>query len=122
MEPYRLFHAPRPGSLPHLHSMVDNIGYKTGLLAKYLDISPRTMRGYVSSGQAPRPVMLALFWETSWGTATTNAVAVNQTRRLFAENQLLKRQTDALCKQLRLLEKERELLVLASNAPFYRAR
>jgi hypothetical protein len=72
--------------------MLDNIGRNDADLAKFLDISPRTLGSYRSKGQAPRVVMLALFWESTWGQSAANCDAVNWGRLQFQENAMLKRQ------------------------------
>jgi hypothetical protein len=51
-----MFRAPRPAQIPHLHSLLDNIGGNDADLAKFLDISHRTLGGYRSKGQVPRGV------------------------------------------------------------------
>lgn len=52
--------APVPAKLPHLQTIIQNLGQPVDALAKFLDISPQTMRRYIREGQAPRPVMLAM--------------------------------------------------------------
>lgn len=36
------------------------------------------MRAWVASGDAPRPVMLALYWESRWGMSMADTVAYNE--------------------------------------------
>jgi len=91
-----MFRAPRPASLPHLYSLIDNIGYGHDTIGRYLDLAPSTVRRYIiTEGQAPRPVMLGLFWESTWGTVTADAAVINQSRQLYSENLILKRRISA---------------------------
>lgn len=99
-----MFRAPRPAGLPHFQSIVDNIGATDEQLAKLLGMKPATIRKYRQDGQAPRTVMLALFWETTWGISAVDAEATNWARRYYTENQILKRKNDRLVKQLLTLE------------------
>lgn len=57
--------------------MLDDIPATTEQIARLLDLKPATIERYRREGQAPRPVMLALFWETKWGRATADCDAVN---------------------------------------------
>ena len=50
-------------------------------VAQLLGISTVTLNKYIKADQAPRPIMLALFWETRWGV----------------RRQTLKRPTGARC-------------------------
>jgi hypothetical protein len=63
--------------------MLDDIPATTAQIARHLGIKESTLKTYRRTGQAPRPVMLALFWETQWGrsaadTEAHNAVTVHQ--------------------------------------------
>lgn len=100
--------APVPAKLPHLHTILDNIGLPDKQVARFLGVSPSSVKRWREAGQAPRPVMLALFWETTWGMSAANAAAINEARMYFSENQILKRRIAALEKRLLLLEKEHE--------------
>lgn len=114
-----MFRAPRPAQFPHLHTMLDNIGRKDAEIAKFLDISPRTLTQYRKKGQAPRSVMLALFWETAWGQSAANCDAVNWGRLQFQENQILKRQKTKLQQQVLELEKALTEVDQAANSPIF---
>jgi hypothetical protein len=117
-----MFRAPRPAQLPHLHSLLDNIGRNDADLAKFLDISPRTLGSYRSKGQAPRVVMLALFWESAWGQSAANCDAVNWGRLQFQENMMLKRQNARLQHKLLELEKALAQVDKAANSPIFEMR
>lgn len=58
--------------------MLENIGEPTSKeLAKTLGLSERTIRNYRAKGKAPRPVLLALFWVTSYGRSWAHTDAHN---------------------------------------------
>ena len=117
-----MFRAPRPAQLPHLHSLLDNIGRNDADLAKFLYISPRTLGSYRSKGQAPRVVMLSLFWESTWGQSAANCDAVNWGRLQFQENAMLKRQIAKLQRQILELEKALAEVDKAANSPIFDVR
>lgn len=75
-----MFKAPRSAQLPHLLSILDNIGQPHQKLASFLDLSPSTIQRYERAGQAPRPVMLALYWETTWGRSAAHCEADHAAR------------------------------------------
>lgn len=116
-----MFRAPRYASMPHLLSMVDNIGYSHEQLARHLGLSLRTVQAYIKAGQAPRPVMYALFWETSWGQGHVNADAANDARSYYSEALILRRKVQQLEHMLHLLETEREDHIHAANSPVFRS-
>ncbi|WP_284335839.1 hypothetical protein [Comamonas sp. NoAH] len=102
--------------------MLDNIASSDAQIAKFLEISPQTLRKYRLKGQAPRLVMLALFWETVWGQSAANCDAVNWGRLQFQENQMLKRQNLKLKQRMHSLEKALAEVDQAANGPFYDVR
>ena len=62
-----------PRQMPPLDVMLADIGNPTTReVARALDVTERTVRRWLSHGTAPRPVMLALFWVTSWGLSATD--------------------------------------------------
>lgn len=61
-------HPKMPRHLPTWAVMVDSLGSPAPRqLAKWLGLSERTVWNYQRKGEAPRAVMLALFWLTPWG-------------------------------------------------------
>jgi hypothetical protein len=113
------FRVPRYAGMPHLSTMLDSIGNDRAV-AKLLGLSPRTIAKYRAQGQAPRPVMFALFWETPWGTDLADCIAVNDARRAYGELSSLKRQNAELRRQLASLESELCSNQVAANATFFR--
>lgn len=76
-----LIKTPTPREMPAFREMLANIGNPSSkAIAKALGLSERTVRSYRASGHAPRPVMLALFWVTSWGQARAHIDAHNDAR------------------------------------------
>lgn len=95
-----MFKAPVPAKLPHLLTIVDDIGQPVKRLAHFLDISPCTMRRYIAAGQAPRPIMLALYWETQWGQAAAYCDIHRSAQLLGQEAASLRRQVQQLRQQI----------------------
>ena len=108
--------------VPHLLTLLDNIGRSDADLAKLLDISPSTIQKYRRKGQAPRVVMLALFRESTWGQSAANCDAVNWGRLQFQENAMLKRQIAKLQRQILELEKALAEMDKAANSPIFDVR
>lgn len=102
--------------------MLDNLPSNDAEIAKFLEISPQTLRKYRLKGQAPRMVMLALFWETVWGQSAANADAMNWGRLQFQENAMLKRQNAKLKGQVLQLEKALSGVDRAANSPVFDVR
>lgn len=116
-----MFRSPRPAGLPHLHSLLDNIQASEKEIAKLIDVSVPTLRKYRARGQAPRSVMLALFWESTWGLRTADVTAANQAAQYFALAQALKRENQRLVKQMLTMEQElTQAATGAANGPIFR--
>ena len=62
-----MFRSPTASGLPGLAVMLDDLSAHHDQIARHLGIAPGTLATYKRTGQAPRCVMLALFWETRWG-------------------------------------------------------
>lgn len=80
-----MFRAPR--HLPSLEMLLADLKMPRRSLARHLGVNERTIRAWVAAGTAPRPVMLALFWESRWGISTADTTAYNhaQVHRQHAE-------------------------------------
>lgn len=103
---FAMFRAPRYAHLPHIHTMLDDIPATTEQIANLLGLKPATIERYRREGQAPRPVMLALFWETKWGRATADCEAVNWAASHHQQAQMLKRENARLVNQMLTMETE----------------
>lgn len=68
-----------PSQLPPLSLLIDELPTRCmRQLARHLGISERTVKRYQEQDQAPRLVMLALFWETRWGQSVLDAEIFNR--------------------------------------------
>lgn len=113
------FRVPRYNQLPHLCTMLDSIGNDREV-ARLFGLAPSTVRRYRRSGQAPRPIMYALFWETPWGSELADCNAINDARIAYSQARLLERQNTELRRQIALLERELSTSQYAANAPIFR--
>jgi len=121
------FRAPQPAHLPHLSYILDDLHANSDQVARYLDISPATLARYAKSGGAPRPVHLALFWETRWGISLHDSLLYNtaQVHRQHAKS--LQEHLGDMAGAIMTLESEIDRLArqdrparVAANAPVYR--
>ena len=68
-----------PGQLPPLSLLLDDLPTRCARsIARHLGINHRTLQRYAADDQAPRLVMLALFWETRWGQSVLDAEIFNR--------------------------------------------
>lgn len=72
-----MFRAPSHAGLPHFSLMLSDLPATVAQVAKHLDLAPSTLARYRATGQAPRAVMLAMFWETRWGRSAADCEAAN---------------------------------------------
>lgn len=88
-------HAPR--ALPIWHTILDDLGRPpVGRIARVLGLSVRTVYRYNRTGEAPRVVLLALFWLTSWGRSAVHAQAWNDAQVAVGYVEALRRQVAQL--------------------------
>ena len=70
---------PTPVQCPQLAQILDNLGNPAPpVLARAMGVSEPTARRWIRQGHAPRPVLLALFWLTSWGMSAVDAEITNR--------------------------------------------
>lgn len=70
-----------PSTPPALSSLLPDIFHPTpAQLARAFHVSTATARRWITTDQAPRAVLLALWWLTGEGQATVDAEAVNAAR------------------------------------------
>ena len=112
-----MFKAPRKAHLPHLLTMLENIQKTDAEIAKYLEITPETLRKYRAKGQAPRMVMLALFWETFWGQEAVNCDAMNFGRLMRSGSACLNNSTLLLSEILGAMPSAFEQTVKLQSTP-----
>lgn len=72
-----MFRAPAGAGLPHIQTMLDDIPASLDQIAAHLGVKLSTLKTYKRTGNAPRAIMLALFWETRWGRSAADTEAAN---------------------------------------------
>lgn len=117
-----MYRAPTGAGLPPWLWMVQDAPGGRDRLARHLGVSLRSMQRWEAEQAAPRPVMLAAFWETRWGrdAADKEAARAADAHRLHAD--ALAKENAALRRRIVQLESELEQAQpLAANLPFWRA-
>ena len=115
-----MFRSPSRAGLPPLRLLIGDLPATTRQIATHLDITQRTMERYIAADQAPRPVMLSLFWETRWGRSAADCEAANYGAMQAGHAHALARENAQLRKRINQLE-----LLLdtphagAANRPFF---
>lgn len=74
-------------------------------LAQAMGVTERTAKRWIAKGEAPKSVMLALFWLTRWGMQWTDADLYNEAQLHFAMNSCQARQIRELKAKLRRMSK-----------------
>lgn len=98
-------HARIPKNFPTWADMVSAVGNPAPReLAKWLGVTERTVWNYQRAGQAPRAVMLALFWLTPWGCSAVDTDRENELRGLHGLTKSLQRENAALRVRIARLE------------------
>lgn len=115
-----MFRAPSQAGLPPLKTLLSDIPATTREIAQHLAIPFDQMAAYHAKEEAPRAVMLALFWESRWGRSAADCEAVNWAALQHHRAQILERENAALRRQIESLELQlSEGTGTAANAPFY---
>jgi len=87
-----MFHAPRDIYGPNLmRTFVHQLG-GTKSVAKFLQVTERTVSRWLETGKVPRAAVLALFWETQYGRSQIFTEQVNEIRLLYRRVCLLQDQ------------------------------
>lgn len=97
--------------------MLDDLRATPNQISALLGIQPSTLANYKRTGQAPKPIMLALFWETKWGMSAADCEArrFGDTYRDLAKS--YERKNAILLMQIKLLEDELARMARESSAP-----
>jgi len=66
-----------PTQTPPLSYLLDDLPARAAQVARHLGLTLRTLERYRAADQAPRAVMLALFWESRWGLSLADTTAFN---------------------------------------------
>lgn len=115
-----MFRAPSQAGLPTFAIMLADIPSNTAQVAKHLGLTKSTIERYKAAEQAPRSVMLALFWETRWGRSVADCEAANYGAVHARYAQSLERENAMLRRRISHLEElMRQRQPVAANSPFY---
>src|SRR6218665_685316 len=90
-----------PGHTPPLSLMLDDLGQPSApALAKALGVTERTVRRWLAADEAPRTVLLSIFWVTRWGRSAVDAEATNDARAAWGYLGAVKDENAALRAEL----------------------
>lgn len=89
-----------PTQTPHILTLLDDMPTRDlKRIARHLGLSVDTLKRYAKTGNAPRVVHLALFWESRWGLGVLDVDIHNRNkwqmghiRALVEENERLREQ------------------------------
>jgi hypothetical protein len=101
-----MFRAPTGAGLPPFATMLQDIHATTRQTAIHLGISEATLKKYAKTGNAPRSVQLALFWETRWGRSAADTEAANWGAMYYREATMARRELDRMASIIARLELE----------------
>jgi hypothetical protein len=108
-----------PAQTPHISTLLDDMPTRDlRRVARHLGLTAPTLRRYARTGNAPRVVHLALFWESRWGLSVLDCEIVNRERVLRGQADALGRENKALKAQLSRLA---ALANGAANDPLWSA-
>lgn len=90
-----------PTQTPHFSTLLDDLPTRDSrMIASHLGISTDTLARYRRTGNAPRAVHLALFWESRWGLSVLDCDIINRDRLRLGQIDALERENKALKAQL----------------------
>lgn len=117
-----MFRSPTQAGLPSLAILLADLPADHGAIARHLGITLSTLQKYLRAGQAPRPIMLALFWESRWGRSAADVEAANWGAVHYRLAAGMERQNAALLRTIRILEGElAQSGAGAANGPVFRS-
>lgn len=107
-----------PTQTPHILTLLDDMPTQQDRqLARHLGLSASTIAKYRRTGEAPRLVHLALFWESRWGLSVLDCEIENRQRMAKAQIETLQHQVQALQAQVARLSALGDFG--AANDPLY---
>lgn len=92
-------------TLPPLSCLLSDEPANVQRSAKHLGLSIKTLQRYLDAGAAPRAVMLALFYESSWGYSLLHTTAYNRQMWATQVAASLERQNAVLVARIAALER-----------------
>ncbi|MDR7095525.1 hypothetical protein [Hydrogenophaga laconesensis] len=113
-----------PGQLPPLSLLLDDIPTRCAkTISRHLGISTRTLKRYQVEDQAPRFILLALFFETRWGRSIMDSELEHRHRLHMGYIDALKRENAHLqARMARLADLLDRGDYGAANSPIFDAR
>ncbi len=117
-----MFRAPSQAGLPGLVTMLDDLPADTRQIARHIGIQESTLKTYKRTGNAPRSVQLALFWETRWGRSAADCEAANAASTYASEARRLQEHQTRMAGTIWRLEVEldRQQAGRPANLPIWR--
>lgn len=101
---------------PPLSVLLDDLPTRdSGAVAKHLGVTKRTLARWEAADEAPRAILLALFYESRWGFSVLDSTAHNGAMYTSGQVQGLERENAAL--RARIARLERIGRFGAANAP-----
>jgi len=115
-----MFRSPTGSHLPDFSTIVGDLPQSPRQIARHLGITERTLRKYIRRNDAPRAVLVALFWETRWGRSAANAEAAHYGALQAQYAAALKRQNAELRRQIDVLQSQvGQVPGGAANSPIF---
>lgn len=106
-----------PRHIPALSQVLPDLGNPSAReIANYLGITERTVYGWKAADTAPRAVLLALFWESSYGRSALDAELFNSAALYRNLSESLNHEAQKLRTRIAWLEKNGRFD--CSNQPF----
>lgn len=110
--------------MPPLSVMLDDLPATRQQIARHLGISPATLTKYIKHDQAPRAVMLAMFWETKYGRSVADSEAATFAglcqREANGLKDHVKRMTGIIWRLELELSRLHQVQPVAANLPLFR--
>ena len=101
-----MFRAPSLAGLPGFSTMLQDLPASPSQIAKHIGVAESTLTTYSRTGNAPRAVMLALFWETRWGRSAADTEAANWGAMYYRDAMMSKRELERMAGIVARLEQE----------------
>lgn len=101
-----MFRSPTAAGLPPFSILYADLPASLAQVSRHLGLTQTTVKKYLRDDQAPRAVMLALFWESRWGRSAANCEAANFGQVHQAHAQSLQVKNQVLLDQIAQLERE----------------
>lgn len=111
---------PSGASIPGWLVVRPECGLSDREIARYLGVSLSTVQRWNRTGNVPRAVLLALFWQTRYGKSEMQTNEANWVAQYFMKAQIAEREVERLRGVIEQLEAERSHIDLPANSPVFR--